>query len=124
MEFIKHNDIKVLQNDGFESHQLIFPENSSSQRVTITRVYVQPGATNQRHFHERSEQIWIALTGKGELLLEDDRTMLFEPGDVVRFSDGDIHGLHNISDGIFEYLAVTAPPINFRSAYKGERKQK
>ncbi len=46
MEFIKRSDIKVLQNEGFESHQLLFPENSASERVTITRVFVQPGVKN------------------------------------------------------------------------------
>ncbi len=30
MVFIKRNEIKVFLNPGFESHQLIFPENSSS----------------------------------------------------------------------------------------------
>jgi quercetin dioxygenase-like cupin family protein len=123
MEFIKHSDIKIFQNNGFESHQLIFPENSSSERVTITRVFLQPGATNLRHSHEHSEQVWIALSGTSELLLHDDQTKPFEPGDVVRFADGDIHGLHNNSDLVFEYLAVTSPPINFRYAYKSEREQ-
>jgi quercetin dioxygenase-like cupin family protein len=122
MEFINKDDVKVLVNPGFVSHQLIFPENSGSERVTITRVIVQPGVRNERHLHETSEQIWIALRGKGELLLSDDATQPFEAGDVVRFADGDTHGLHNTSDAEFEYIAVTAPPINFRYAYQGEKK--
>jgi quercetin dioxygenase-like cupin family protein len=122
MEFIKSNAVKILENNGFESHQLIFPENSSSERVTITKVLVEPGAKNGRHHHESSEQIWVALAGTGELLLANDETKPFETGDVARFADGDVHGLHNNSDAPFVYLAVTSPPINFRSAYKGERK--
>ena len=122
MEFIKKDEITVLQNKGIESHQLIFPENSSSERVTITRVIVQPGGRNEMHKHDHSEQTWVALNGRGELLLGNNETKPFEKGDVARFADGDIHGLHNTSDGIFEYLAVTAPPINFRYAYTGEKK--
>ena len=47
------------------------------------------------------------------LLLADDETKSFDVGDVVRFSDGDVHGLENKSADIFVYLSVTSPPINF-----------
>jgi quercetin dioxygenase-like cupin family protein len=117
MEIIRRADVPILENPGVHSHQLLFPENSSSSRVTITKVVLEPGATNARHRHATSEQIWVALRGSGLLLLADDATMPFAEGDVVRFEEGDIHGLHNSGSGAFEYLAVTAPPINFRAAY-------
>jgi len=119
MELIKQETIKPLVNPGFESQQLLFPENSASERVTITRVRLKAGARNRRHQHDASEQIWVALSGHGELLLADGRTLPFGEGDVVRFAEGDVHGLQNASEGVFEYLSVTAPPINFRDAYQG-----
>ncbi len=121
MEFISKVTIKTLVNPGFESQQLLFPENSVSQRVAITRVRLEPKAKNERHQHDTSEQIWVALSGRGELLLADDHTLPFEAGDVVRFAEGDVHGLWNTSDDVFDYLSVTAPPINFRSAYQREK---
>jgi hypothetical protein len=36
---------------------------------------------------------------------------------VVRFADGDVHGLENSGTLPFEYLSVTSPPINFDYAY-------
>ena len=122
MEFFDSRDIKVFENPGFESHQLIFPESSSSQRVTITKVVVQPGAENGRHHHENSEQTWVAIEGEGLLLLADDATKPFRGGDVARFAAGDVHGLHNNSEATFTYIAVTAPPLSFRRAYRRERK--
>jgi quercetin dioxygenase-like cupin family protein len=121
LELIKRDSIKTLVNPGFESQQLLFPENSASERLTITRVRLEPNAKNKRHQHQASEQIWVALSGRGELLLADDRTQSFEAGDVVRFAEGDVHGLKNTTDKVFEYISVTAPPINFRSAYQGEK---
>jgi quercetin dioxygenase-like cupin family protein len=121
VELVKKDTIKTLVNPGFESQQLLFSENSTSERVTITRVRLEAGAKNGRHQHDTSEQIWVALSGRGELLLADNHTLPFEEGDVVRFEDGDVHGLHNTSEGVFEYLSVTAPPINFRYAYQGEK---
>ena len=46
---------------------------------------------------------------------------VFETGDVVRFADGDIHGLKNNSQDVFEYISVTSPPINFGYAYKDKK---
>jgi quercetin dioxygenase-like cupin family protein len=112
--------ITTLSNSGVQSEQLLFPENSSSRRVTITRVTVEPGAVNPPHRHVASEQIWVALEGNGILLLDHERTEPFSAGDVVRFADGDLHGFRNASNVPFVYLSVTAPPVNFREAYAKE----
>lgn len=117
MEFIRADEVKVLSNSGVESHQLLFPENSASARLTITKVVVAPGAVSPRHYHESSEQVWVAIAGVGTLLLAGECTHPFLAGDVVRFADGDIHGFQNTGSMSFVYLAVTSPPINFRSAY-------
>ena len=117
MEIIRRDQIPVLSKSGLTSHQLLFPENSASTRLTITKVVVDPGAVNTRHRHATSEQVWVALQGAGLLLLADDATAPFSAGDVVRFADGDVHGLRNTGTVPFEYLAVTAPPINFRDTY-------
>jgi quercetin dioxygenase-like cupin family protein len=117
MEFIPGNEVEVLSNSGVESQQLLFPENSESTRITITRVTVAPGAASPRHRHETSEQVWVAIAGAGTLLLGQGQTQPFQAGDVVRFAEGDIHGLENTGSIPFVYFSVTSPPINFRQAY-------
>ena len=124
MEIIRRDQVPVLTASGIVSHQLLFPENSASTRVTITKVVVDPGAVNTRHRHATSEQVWIALRGAGILLLANDATAPFADGDVVRFAEGDVHGFRNTGTVPFEYLAVTAPPINFRDAYAAPRAAK
>ena len=118
MELIRAGEVKAFSNSGVTSRQLIFPENSRSQRLTLTRVTVEPGASNPPHRHPTSEQVWVALRGSGHLLLHAGRTEAFREGDIVRFEDGDLHGFENTSDSEFEYLSVTAPPVNFRAAYE------
>src|SRR5437764_15439838 len=113
MEIMRKESIPTLSNSGVESEQLLFPENSSSRRVTITRVTMRAGAINPPHRHAASEQVWVALEGAGTLLLDDRRTEPFAAGDVVRFEDGDLHGFRNGDDGRFVYLSVTSPPANF-----------
>ena len=120
-EYIKSNEIKELVNPGVVSRQLLNPENSESKRVTITEVHLEIGASQLRHIHETSEQIWYAIKGTGKLLLADAQEKEFSVGDVVRFADGDVHGLLNDGTEEFVYVSVTTPPINFGYAYKEKR---
>lgn len=83
MEFIRCSDIPTFSNSGVTSEQLLFPENSASKRVTVTRVTVAPGARNPPHRHASSEQIWVALAGHGALLLAEGERRTIEAGDVV-----------------------------------------
>ena len=117
MELIHRRDVTSLVNGGVTSEQLLFPENSGSERVTITRVSFAPGAISPRHTHATSEQAWVALRGTGTLLLADSTTAPFAEGDVVRFAEGEVHGFENTGPTEFVYVSVTSPPINFRAAY-------
>ena len=118
MEFISKDSIVELSNPGVVSRQLLNPENSASERVTITEVHLEVGACQIRHTHNASEQIWYATKGVGKLLLADNKEMEFKAGDVVRFADKDVHGLLNDGETEFVYVSVTAPPIHFGYAYK------
>lgn len=117
MEIVRAHQSIVFANVGVCSRQLLFPENSRSQRLTITRVVVMPGAKNPAHRHLASEQVWVALRGCGELLLEQGERLPFAKGDLIRFEDGELHGFENTGASEFEYLSVTSPPLNFRAAY-------
>jgi len=118
MEFLTSEYFKSLSNPGVTSLQLLSPHNSTSNRVTITRVTVEPGAVQPPHKHPTSEQIWLAISGAGTLLLADGNTQAITAGEVVRFADGDIHGFQNSGSENFIYVSVTSPPINFSYAYK------
>lgn len=120
MEFIPRKEIKELSKPGVFSRQILTPANSQSERVTITEVRLVAGAVQNRHTHEGSEQIWYAVKGEGRLLLADKEQKSFVKGDVVRFEEGEVHGLLNDSEEEFVYISVTSPPIDFRRAYESE----
>ena len=124
MELIRAGTITQLSNSGVVSRQLLFPENSRSTRMTITRVTVQPGAKNGAHRHATSEQAWVALRGNGQLLFEEGKLVPFAEGDVARFEEGELHGFENTGAAEFEYLSVTSPPLNFRAAYEKDWSRK
>jgi quercetin dioxygenase-like cupin family protein len=120
MEIIRRTEVASFVNGGVTSEQLLFPENSETQRVTITRVTIAPGARNPPHAHATSAQVWVALRGSGVLLLGGAAIAPFAEGDVVRFAEGDVHGFENTGSTEFIYLSVTSPPINFRGAYAAD----
>lgn len=114
-------DFTTLQNSGFRSLQIVWPNNAPEARVTITRVSMEPGATSARHVHPVSEQIWLIERGSALLLMDDGQTDGLRAGDVVRTPAGTIHGVTNTSSEPFVYLAVTTPPQDFTPAYKGRQ---
>lgn len=118
MELIRKKEIGALSNPGVLSRQPLTPGNSAGRRVTLTEVHVEPGASQPRHTHPAAEQVWYALRGVGTLLLARDGEEPFSAGDVVRFAQGDVHGLRNDGAEDFVYLSVTAPPQSFESAYE------
>jgi quercetin dioxygenase-like cupin family protein len=115
-------DSTTLENPGLRSQQIVWPNNAPEARVTITRVTMEPGATSARHAHPTSEQIWLIEQGSALLLMADGETDKLRAGDVVRTPAGTIHGVTNTGGELFVYLAVTTPPQDFSSAYKGRRK--
>ena len=79
MELIKANAIKTLSNPGVVSRQILNPDNSTSKRVTITEVHLEIGASQPRHTHDSSEQIWYAVQGTGKLLLPGIKSRNLQP---------------------------------------------
>ncbi len=120
MEFIAKKKIVELTNPGVVSRQLLSPVNSESERVTVTEVHLIPGAVQNRHTHEGSEQIWYAVKGEGRLLLADKKQKSFLKGDVVRFEKGEVHGIFNDGEEELVFISVTSPPIDFRAAYEDD----
>ncbi len=110
-------DFTTLQNPGFRSVQIVWPDTAPEARVTITRVTMEPGAVSARHVHPASEQIWLIEQGCAQLLMDNDETDGLRSGDVVRTPAGTIHGVANTGSERFVYLAVTTPPQDFTPAY-------
>ena len=120
MEFLTDGSFTALANPGVASLQLLSPHNSTSSRITITKVTVEPGAIQPPHVHATSEQVWVVLEGRGTLLLAGKQRHPIKAGEVVRFIDGDLHGFRNSGTEPFVYMSVTSPPINFSYAYANE----
>jgi quercetin dioxygenase-like cupin family protein len=111
MEIIHGNEVNEISTPGVLSRKLLNLDNSKSERISITEVHVVPGASQTRHTHNFSEQIWYALQGTGKVLLHDNQEMELKAGDIIRFAEKDVHGLFNDGSTEFVYISVTSPPV-------------
>ena len=119
---LTRQDFGALKNPGVTSIQILWGKNAPDAGVTITRVTVEPGATQERHAHDAAEQIWLVEQGSGVLLVDGGGSEPLAEGDVIRTPAGDVHGLTSTGTTDLIYLAVTTPPQDFSNAYgKGER---
>ncbi len=65
---------------------------------------IEPGGATDPHAHHEYE-IFLAVSGKGELESEGERSP-FLPGDIVHFPPGRNHQLINAGSGDFQFFSV------------------
>ncbi|GAA1153253.1 hypothetical protein GCM10009664_21500 [Kitasatospora gansuensis] len=67
-----------------------------------------PGGVSGEHLHTRTEEAYILLTGRGEIIL-DGRPHPVEAGDVVLTGLGTTHGLRNAGTEALDWLVIEMP---------------
>ena len=70
----------------------------NTDRLTVGRVVIKPGASNPRHYHAACEEILTLLSGRLEHAIGDE-TVTLDPGDTIVIPRGVPHGARNISNG-------------------------
>jgi quercetin dioxygenase-like cupin family protein len=68
------------------------------------------GRSTQRHYHARSEEIYLILDGAGELEVDGERREVV-PGDAILIPPGSWHQLDAGADGA-RLLCCCAPPYS------------
>jgi mannose-6-phosphate isomerase-like protein (cupin superfamily) len=75
---------------------------------SLAEASLEPGAATRRHFHARSEEIYLIVEGSGELAVDDVRRTV-GPGDAILIPPGSWHELVAGEDGA-RLLCCCAPP--------------
>jgi mannose-6-phosphate isomerase-like protein (cupin superfamily) len=75
---------------------------------SLAEAELEPGQATQRHYHARTEEVYVLLGGSGEMEVDGDRARV-EPGDAVLIPPGAWHQLR-AGDGGLRFLCCCAPP--------------
>lgn len=73
------------------------------QMINWARLPAGPGF--RRHYHEDMEEIFVILTGKAEIHIQDLKAEV-EAGDMIHIAPGEAHSMRSLSEAPVEYLAI------------------
>jgi quercetin dioxygenase-like cupin family protein len=81
-----------------------------SERQSLAEASLEPARVTRRHFHARSEEIYLILEGGGELEVDGDRRLV-ATGDAILIPPGAWHELTAGADGV-RLLCCCMPPYS------------
>jgi mannose-6-phosphate isomerase-like protein (cupin superfamily) len=95
--------------DGSTIRELHHTELQSLAEATLPA-----GATTQRHYHARTEEIYFLLEGEGDLEVDGDRRRVV-PGDAALIPAGAWHEITAATN--LRFLCCCAPPYSHEDTF-------
>lgn len=65
-----------------------------------------PGQEHKPHKHEDQTQMWIVISGQGEVIMEDGRREIVGPGAICVHHPQQLHGINTVGDENLVYITV------------------
>ena len=82
---------------------------------SLAEASLEPGRATQRHYHARSEEIYLIVDGGGDLEVDGD-TRAVGAGDAILIPPGNWHQLTATADGV-TLLCCCVPPYSDDDTY-------
>jgi mannose-6-phosphate isomerase-like protein (cupin superfamily) len=114
---IKRRDAMALETrermrDGAGSVEILHvfaKENLRGRARLFARLKLGAGSSIGYHVHDREEEVFYILSGKGKVTEEDGKSSDVGPGDAVLTGNGGGHSIENTGSESLEILAVILP---------------
>jgi mannose-6-phosphate isomerase-like protein (cupin superfamily) len=85
---------------------------------SLAEALLEPGQATQRHYHGRSEEIYLVTKGSGELEV-DGETRTVRRGDAIVIPPGAWHTLANDGTSELTILCMCSPPYSHDDTFFG-----
>jgi mannose-6-phosphate isomerase-like protein (cupin superfamily) len=88
-------------------------ENSRASRMYVGDDYravvitLGPGQTQEVHMHPATDHAWFIVSGTAEVTMDGGKRERVEPGLFLVHPRNTVHGVRNIGDADFVYIAVS-----------------
>jgi mannose-6-phosphate isomerase-like protein (cupin superfamily) len=96
--------------DGSTIRVLVDRAAGGSANQSLAEAELSSGQETQRHYHARTEELYVILAGSGEMDVEGERARV-GPGDAVLIPAGAWHQIRAGEDGV-RFLCCCAPPYS------------
>ena len=83
---------------------------------SLAEATLEPGQATERHYHARSEEIYLVTKGSGELEV-DGETRHVRPGDAILISPGTWHTIENNGTSELTILCMCSPPYSHEDTF-------
>ena len=96
--------------DGSTIRVLLDAALGGAAEQSLAEASLEPGQATDRHYHARTEEIYVLLDGEGEMEVEDERRHV-GPGDAILIPAGAWHQIR-AGDAAVRFLCCCAPPYS------------
>ena len=83
---------------------------------SLAEATLEPAQATKRHYHERSEEIYLVTKGSGSLDV-DGETRRIRPGDAILIPPGAWHTLENDGTSELTILCMCSPPYSHEDTH-------
>ena len=92
--------------DGSTIRVLLDAENGAANQ-SLAEAELEPGQATERHYHARTEEIYVVLEGTGEMEVDGERRPV-APGDAILIPPGAWHEIRAAGSPL-RFLCCCAP---------------
>jgi mannose-6-phosphate isomerase-like protein (cupin superfamily) len=109
MKIINRNNCpEFIAQDKAMVRELVSPRNSSIKSQSIAEVRIPSGESVLEHFHEKTEEVYYILSGRGQMYV-DGETETVGSGDAIIILPGQRHKIANNCEEDLVMLVVCSP---------------
>ncbi len=97
--------------DGSTIRVLLDAEAGGAANQSLAEAWLEPGQATERHYHARSEELYVLLDGTAEMEVEGERRAV-GPGDAILIPPGAWHQIRAEAGEPVRFLCCCAPPYS------------
>jgi mannose-6-phosphate isomerase-like protein (cupin superfamily) len=97
--------------DGSTIRVLLDAGLGGAREQSLAEATLAPGAGTQRHYHARTEEIYVVLAGSGRMEVDGDERDVV-PGDAILIRPRAWHEIRADEGGELRFLCCCAPPYS------------
>lgn len=99
---------KLLTPDGEIIQEILGLAAGGTESHSLAKIILPSGNTSARHFHKKSEESYLILSGIANLVIDEQKFTL-SAGEAVLIEPHEVHQIKNKNDQDLVFLAVCVP---------------